>query len=191
MAVMRRRPAAFMSYVRFVDQHEGGKLTQFCERLAAEVQVQIGEEFLIFQDRTDVAWGENWQARINEALDEVTLLIPIITPGFFRSLACRDELTRFLERERQLGREDLILPVYYISTPKLDDPKRRKADKLAKAIASRQYADWRELRFEPLTSPVVGKALAQLGSRMRDSFWRPSKAPAPRPRSATPRHRLK
>ena len=161
-----------MSYVRFVDQHEGGKLTQFSERLAAEVQVQIGEEFLIFQDRNDVAWGQNWQARINEALDEATLLIPIITPAFFRSPACREELSRFLERERQLGRDNLILPVYYISTPKLDDPRRRKADKLAKAVASRQYADWRELRFEPLTSPVAGRALAQLAGRMRNRFWR-------------------
>lgn len=34
-----------MSYVRFVDEHEGGKLTQFRERLAAEVRVQTGEEF--------------------------------------------------------------------------------------------------------------------------------------------------
>ena len=98
---MSRQPAAFMSYVRFVDQHDDGQLTQFRERLAAEVQVQTGEEFAIFQDRNDIAWGQNWQARIDEALDAVTLLIPIITPGFFRSPPCRDEVTRFLERERR------------------------------------------------------------------------------------------
>jgi len=172
VAVMSRQSAAFMSYVRFVDQHEGGKLTQFRERLSAEVQVQTGEEFLIFQDRNDIAWGQNWQARIDEALEAVTLLIPIITPGFFRSQPCRDEVTRFLERERQLDREDLILPVYYVSTPELDDPARLEADDLASVLAARQYADWRELRFEPFTSPVVGKALAQLASRMRDTFWR-------------------
>jgi hypothetical protein len=33
----------------------------------------------------------------------VTLLIPIITPAFFHSPACREELTRFLERERSLN----------------------------------------------------------------------------------------
>jgi F-box protein 11 len=179
---MAGQPAAFMSYVRFVDQHEGGRLTQFRERLAAEVQVQTGEEFLIFQDRNDIAWGQQWQARINETLDAVTLLIPIITPAFFRSPACREELTRFLERERDLGRGDLILPVYYVSTPELDDPKRREADELAKVLASRQYADWRELRFEPFTSPVVGRALAQLAGRMRDSFWRELPIHPSRPR---------
>jgi parallel beta-helix repeat protein len=186
VAVMSRQPAAFMSYVRFVDQHEGGKLTQFRERLAAEVQVQTGEEFLIFQDRNDIAWGQNWQARINETLDAVTLLIPVVTPAFFRSPACREELTRFLERERDLGRQDLILPVYYVSTPELDDPKQREGDELAAVLAARQYADWRELRFEPFTSPVVGRALAQLASRMRDSFWHQPPTPPSRPRRTRP-----
>jgi F-box protein 11 len=175
-----------MSYVRFNDQHDDGQLTQFRERLSAEVRVQTGEEFLIFQDRNDIAWGQNWQARIDETLDEVTLLLVIITPSFFRSPACRAEVERFLARERKLGRQDLILPVYYVSTPQLDDPERRNADELARVLASRQFADWRELRFEPFTSPVVRRALAQLASRMRDTFWheppaQPSRSSKPRP----------
>jgi parallel beta-helix repeat protein len=177
----RRKPAAFMSYVRFDDQHDDGQLTRFRERLSAEVQAQTGEEFPIFQDRNDIAWGQNWRARIEESLDTVTLLIPIITPSFFLSPACRDELTCFLDREHDLGRQDLILSVYYISTPKLDDVKRRRADRLAKVLATRQYADWRELRFEPFTSPLVRKALAQLASRMRDTFWQEQPTQAARP----------
>jgi TIR domain len=135
---MGGQAAAFMSYVRFNDQHDDGQITQFRERLSAEVQAQTGEEFLIFQDRNDIAWGQNWQARIDETLDAVTLLIPIITPSFFRSPACRAEVERFLERERELGRQDLILPVYYIDTPELDDPERRDTDELAQVLASRQ-----------------------------------------------------
>jgi hypothetical protein len=168
---MSSQPAAFMSYVRFDDQHDDGQLTQFRERLAAEVRVQTGEEFPIFQDRNDIAWGQNWQARIDEALDAVTLLLVVVTPSFFRSPACRAEVERFLARERELARQDLILPVYYVSTPELDDPQQRDADKLASVLASRQFADWRELRFEPFTSPVVRKTLAQLASRMRNTFW--------------------
>ena len=171
VAFMSSQPAAFLSYVRFNDQHDDGQLTQFRERLAAEVRVQTGEEFPIFQDRNDIAWGQNWQARIDEALDAVTLLLVVVTPSFFRSPACRAEVERFLARERELGRQDLILPVYYVSTPELDDQQRRDADELAGVLASRQFADWRELRFEPFTSPVVRKALAQLASRMRDTFW--------------------
>jgi hypothetical protein len=183
---MTGQPAAFMSYVRFDDQHDDGQLTEFRERLAAEVRVQTGEEFSIFQDRNDIAWGQNWQARIDETLDAVTLLIPIVTPSFFRSPACRTEVERFLARERELGHQDLILPVYYVSAPELDDPERRDADELARVLGSRQYADWRELRFEPFTSPAVRQALAQLASRMRDTFWRQRPTQPSRPGESRP-----
>jgi parallel beta-helix repeat protein len=164
-------PAAFMSYVRFNDTHDDGQLSQFLERLAAEVRAQTGEKFTIFQDRNDIAWGQNWQQRIDEALDTVTLLLVIITPSLFRSPACQAELQSFLDRERVLNREDLILSVYYISAREMDDPGLREANDMARVLASRQFADWRELRFEPFTSPSVRKAIAQLASRMRDTFW--------------------
>jgi cobaltochelatase CobT len=51
------QPIAFMSYVHFDDQRENGRLTQFRDHLSAEVRVQTGEEFPIFQDRTDIRWG--------------------------------------------------------------------------------------------------------------------------------------
>jgi TIR domain len=81
------------------------------ERLSSEIRVQTGEEFLIFQERSEIAWGQHWQQRINGALDAVTLLLVIVTPGLIRSSACRAEIARFLEREREQGRQDLILPV--------------------------------------------------------------------------------
>ena len=170
---MPGEPAAFMSYARFDDAHDDGELTEFRKRLAAEVRAQTGREFVIFQDRADVAWGQNWQQRIDEALDVATLLLVIITPGFFSSAACRAELARFLERERALGRSDLILPLYYISATEMNDPAARESDELARVLASRQYADWRELRFEPLTAPKARMAIARLASRMRDTFWHP------------------
>ena len=170
-------PAAFMSYVRFNDQHDDGQLTQFRERLAAEVRAQTGVEFAIFQDRNDIAWGQNWQQRIDQALDAVTLLLVVITPSLFNSPACRAEVTKFVEREAALGRADLILPVYYIGAREMDEPELRESDELARVLASRQYADWRELRFEPFTSPLVRKTIAQLASRMRDTFWQPPPAP--------------
>jgi len=160
-----------MSYVRFDDAHEDGQLTAFRERLAGEIRIQTGREFPIFQDRNDIAWGQNWRQRIEETLDQVTLLLVIVTPALFQSPACRDEVARFREREQTLGRTDLILPLYYVSAREMDDPDLRKSDDLASLLWSRQYADWRELRFEPLTSPAVRKQMAALATRMRDTFW--------------------
>jgi parallel beta-helix repeat protein len=165
---MKQKPAAFMSYVHADDKY--GHLTTLRERLSDEVQVQTGREFPIFQDRKNIQWGQNWKQRLEDSLDEVTFLIAIITPGFFNSKYCRDELQRFLERERQLNRRDLILPVYFVDCPLLNDEAQRAQDELAQAIASRQYADWRELRFEPFTNPQVGKTLAQLAVQIRDAL---------------------
>ncbi|NUO84348.1 toll/interleukin-1 receptor domain-containing protein [candidate division KSB1 bacterium] len=157
---MPQKPIAFLSYVHFDDQHENGRLTQFRERLSAEMRIQSGNEFIIFQDRDDIAWGQLWKERIEESLDEVTFLIPIITPSYFKSPTCRFELERFLEREKKLNRNDLILPVYYVDCPVLNEETKRSSDKLAEVVAARQYVDWRELRFEAFTSPQAGLTMS-------------------------------
>lgn len=135
-----RNPGAFMSYVHKDD--DDGRISAFRNKLSAQTRKVIGEEFPIFQDCEDIKWGEDWDARIDESLAEVTFFIPIITPSFFRSQYCRDELTRFLEREERLGLK-LILPVYYIETPLIENGSMRFADELAQKISSHQYADCR------------------------------------------------
>jgi F-box protein 11 len=164
--------AAFMSYARINDQHDDGRLSQFCARLSSEVQVQTGRRFAIFQDRNDIAWGQNWQERINGALDAATLLVPIITPNFFHSDACRSELVRFQAREQKLGRQDLIMPVYYIHCDEMENPEQH--DDIAQLLASRQFTDWQQLRFDEFDSSGVRRAIAALASMMRDAFKRPT-----------------
>lgn len=181
---MERRPAAFLSYARFNDQHDDGRITQLRQRLEGEVRVYTGEAFPIFQDREDIRWGQEWQARIGEALDAATFFIPILTPGFFRSEACRSELETFLERERKLGRRDLVLPVYYVDSPLFDDPARRAGDALATALHQRQYFDWREFRHKPFTDLQVSESVAALAKRLRDVLDDADRSP--RPGAATP-----
>jgi len=126
-----------MSYAHADD--DDGRISAFRNKLSAQTRKIIGEEFPIFQDCEDITWGEEWEARIDESLAEVTFFIPIITPSFFRSKYCRDELTRFLEREEKMGLK-LILPVYYIETSLIENGSARSADDLAQKISSRQYS---------------------------------------------------
>jgi parallel beta-helix repeat protein len=165
-------PVGFLSYVHDDDKHERGRLTQLREDLSGEVRAQTGEKFEIFQDAPGIAWGQQWKRRVDDSLDAVTFLIPIITPGFFKSAQCRRELERFLDRESELGRDDLILPIYYINCPALNDEAQRKQDPLAEVVAARQYADWRELRFEPLTDPQVRRRLASLAGQIVEALRR-------------------
>jgi len=113
------KPLAFMSYSHVDDAD--GRLTELRKYLSRETQIQTGDEFPIFQDRDDIRWGQSWKERIEKSLDEVTFLIPIVTPGFFKSEHCRGELRRFLDREKELGRNDLVLPIYYVNSSQLND----------------------------------------------------------------------
>jgi F-box protein 11 len=171
--------AAFLSYVH-ADDHDGG-ITRLHAALQDEVGMQIGDDFRIFLDRTDIGWGDNWRERIETSLDSVTLLIPVITPRFFGSDECRGELERFLKREADLGRNDLVWPIYYVEATPMNEPG---ADELAVTLASRQYADWRGLRIEPMTSPVARQRLATIAREIRDRA-QSSPAPARREPSAT------
>jgi formylglycine-generating enzyme required for sulfatase activity len=169
---VNNQPIGFMSYVRADDAHENGRLSDFCARLSGEVRLHSGDEFPIFQDRNDIAWGQQWARRLEESLAATTFLIPIITPGFFKSDACRAELERFLTRERQLQRGDLILPVYYVEAAVLENASKRAGDQLAHLIHGRQYIDWRELRHQPLNAPQAGEMLARMARQIISAIER-------------------
>ena len=163
---------AFLSYVRQVDTHDRGRLGEFRDRLSGEIEAHTGRPFPIFYDRRDIRWGEQWRTRVDGAIDAVTFLIPVVTPGFFTSGECRREIENFLDRETKLGRGDLILPVYYIDCPLLNEPASREANPIADVIAKHNYSDWRDLRHESLTSAIVGRELQKLAIQVRDALQR-------------------
>jgi F-box protein 11 len=166
MKIPAIKPAALMSYTRLDDRHSRGYLSELGARISNEVQAQTEIPFPIFRDTQDIAWGERFEERVSHTLDASTLLIPIITPSYFKNEWCRHELERFLQREAQLGRNDLVLPVYFIRVPALEDAALRDDDPLAQTLAAHQYIDWRDLRFEPFNAPPVRRALEQMAMRI-------------------------
>jgi cobaltochelatase CobT len=167
-----KTPLAFLSYAHFDDAHENGRLRTFAERLSGEVRLQWGEEFPIFIDRNNLKWGQEWKSRIEQSLDDVTFLIPILTPGYFKSEWCRKECLRFLERESSLKRNDLILPVYYVRCPVLEDGAKRAGDELAQLLQQRQYKDWRNFRHEPWTTPEIARQFERMALEVVEALQR-------------------
>jgi cobaltochelatase CobT len=164
-----RRPIAFLSYVRDDDDHDMGSITKLRQRLEGEVKVQSGKSFEIFQDRNDIRWGQFWEERIANSLAEVTFLLPIITPSFFVSPACRSEFDTFLRIEKTLGVNRLILPLYYVSCDAINQP--GSDDPVVQAIKGRQWTDWRPFRFKPHDDPEVRSALADLAANIKQSIY--------------------
>ncbi|MCW5200608.1 right-handed parallel beta-helix repeat-containing protein [Desulfobulbus sp. F4] len=182
---MSRTPLAFMSYVNDDDKFANGKITKFREHLSRAVKAHSGKPFEIFQDKKDIKWGQPWQERINDSLDATLFLIPIITPSFFNSHACRDELERFLGREKDIGGGDLILPVYYFDYPVLNDKEKLKQDPLVDIIAARQREDWRELWHHSFNTRKLNKALEKMARRIIEALEK-SKAESARAAAARP-----
>lgn len=166
---MQLDPMGFMSYTHFDDDHNKGKLTKFAEQLSGEVRAQTGQEFMIFQDRKSINWGDNWKKQIKNSLNEVTFLFPIITPSYFKSNACRNELEIFIERENRLNKKNLIYPIYFIQTEEIENIKETN-DELVKIVASRQYEDWRSYRFENFTSKEVNKQFEKLAKNIKNKI---------------------
>ena len=154
------KPDAFLSYTRFDDRK--GKITQFCRELSEAVQEISGKPFVIFQDIEGIGLGRRWQDALDEMLDQARFFIPIVTQSFFYSGPCRDELTRFLKIERQAGRQDLVLPIYWVTSPVIEDDHLKADDELAQVIDERQRWDWRELRYEPIEAKEVQRDLSAL-----------------------------
>ena len=164
---MPAKPDAFLSYTRF--DNEEGEITAFRQRLSRTVRQVSGEPFNIFQDVDDeegIGLGERWKDKLDEMLDQARFFIPILTPSFFRSEPCRQELRTFLDLERKVGRRDLVLPIYWITCPVLEEGHLKARDELAQEIDERQRWDWRELLFEELTSPSCRRELHALSTQI-------------------------
>ncbi|NSY45960.1 cobaltochelatase CobT-related protein [Agrobacterium tumefaciens] len=160
-------PIAFLSYVRTDDEHERGRITALRQRLEGEVRIQTGRPFVIFQDKKDILWGQQWKERLDTELFNVTFLIPIITPSYFRSAACRDEFEKFVIREKQLGKNTLILPIYYLEADEINEVATASPDAIAAVLSQRNWADWRMLRFTDIKAPEVERSIAEMAKTIK------------------------
>ncbi len=178
-----RGSIAFVSYTHHDNQ--GGRLTQLINLLSDELHNQTGEEFPLVWDENLLKVGDKWEERLQQARENAAFLIPILTPSYFESQFCRAELSFFLERERSFGRTGLICPILYIETRQLTGDSQEGYDFLAQVMSARLFADWREIRFQPLDSPAVHEAIAKLASDISHA-WRNLQVHRDEPRPADP-----
>lgn len=165
-------PAAFLSYAHVDNERDKQYITKLGEMLQGEVRARTApHDFVIFQDWRDIRWGQQWKERIGQTIDSANFLIPILSPSFFASPECRQEVELFLKRENALNRNDLILPIYYIDHPPLNTATAAQHDPLAQLFNARQRTDWRKLRLKPLDSQKVLQVVFALAQSIRDVIF--------------------
>jgi hypothetical protein len=154
----------FFSYSREDDQGSRGALSALRDAIQNELSAQLGRsqtDFRIWQDKATIPLGALWEREIDEGIKQAAFFIPIITPRALRSQNFAFEFKTFLDREAELGRDDLVFPILYISVPTLEDEKLWRDDPVLKIVGTRQYLDWRELRHHDANTIEVRQRLEQ------------------------------
>lgn len=117
----------------------------------------------IFTDREHIRWGEDFRAKLDEALQATLFFIPILTPTYFTREECRNELRRFATSASKVGLPQLLLSVRYVPVPDLIEDS---GDEL-KAIAARmQYEPWERMRLLDEASADYRAAINRLALRL-------------------------
>src|SRR5690606_15796638 len=108
-------------YVHADDDADGGRIAQLGRDIADEFALLTGESVELFLDRDSLEWGAQWRDRIETSLASVAFFIPVLTPRYFASAACRSELQTFARRAEQFEIRALLLPVLYADLPVAED----------------------------------------------------------------------
>src|SRR6516225_4683083 len=161
MASLAQLPkvVGFFSYSRNDDEGDNGAVSALANRIFLELRAQLGrnnENFKLWRDKDALAAGEHWKEKLNEAVSESVFFIQMVTPSVVNSQFCRFEFESFIERERELGRNDLVFPILYISVPELDAAT---TDDVISIVKERQFEDWRPLRYLDVNSTEVRQAV--------------------------------
>jgi hypothetical protein len=154
--------AAFWSYVQKDDDGDHGRIHALSEDLRERYRIQTGEELELFVDREDIGWGEAWKRRINTAIAGTTFFIPVLTPSYFKSQACREEILTFASTAERLGLGELILSVYWVDVPDLENDPESSDDEVIRIAAKYNWEDLRDAGLEDRDSAPYRKAVAKL-----------------------------
>ena len=148
------KTVGFWSYTRRDDKHSGGQLSQLRLILGSAISLRQGEEVKLFQDTEAIPFGNDWARNIDDAIQDVTFYIPVVTPAFLKSEYCQDEFIAFRRRMEDLGRDDLIFPIHYVDVDHFDPAQSVFGDDFA-ALRRPNWIDFRPLQFEDPNSPKV------------------------------------
>ncbi len=154
---------AFLSYAHDDNEREGGRILELASQIMHEFETLTGTTIEIFTDKAEILWGQDFHARLDEALQETTFFIPILTPTYFLREECRKEMRQFVTSATALGLDQLLLSIRYTTVP---DLREGSADELKDIAARMQFEPWDGLRLLDETSMPYRTAVNKLATRL-------------------------
>lgn len=156
---------AFLSYAHSDNEAEKGRIHQIAKDIVNEYKLITAEDIDLFIDSANINPGDDWKAEIDKNLLQTRYFMPIITPSYFKSAACRNEFNYFYSKAKEIGKTQLIIPIYYIHTDELNENTRD--DEIGQIVSNIQWVDMRELRFEETSSPAYRKEINKVALKIR------------------------
>lgn len=155
--------ALFLSYVQADDDAVRGRIVGLAQDLGQQYRLLTGEEIQTFTDR-DMRWGEEWQSRIDQQLARTTFFVPVVTPRYLRSTACRREAETFLAAARTTGVDRYVLPIFLVEPEQLDE-----SDPIGAALKTYQGAKWQRFRYADRDARDYLEEIGRLAQRLADA----------------------
>ena len=135
-------------------------LVDLKKEIARKTPRDVDDDF-VFKDQGEIVLGQNWRPRLLDGLQNSSVLVPIYTPGYFKSEWCGREFQFFQNRMLKAAGIDFpcIIPVIWdVET-----------HHIPKAIASIAYKD------DTLPPEYSDKGMLLLtklkGGRHKDAYW--------------------
>lgn len=154
----------FLSYTR--EKNKYNKVNNIKNRLLLELRIKTGDKHLdIFQD-TEIIFGTQWEDKLKKELDEANCLLILLSPLWLNSEECNKEYLYFRDKQTDSNKSRPVIPILFdeiSETDILDDFKLS----IYKELKMFQIADWSELKYESLESPISEKALSKLAKDIK------------------------
>lgn len=136
------RSSSFWSYVHDDDAAVFGKIGHLKEDVRRIYKLMTGDRIEIFMDREEIGWGQQWSQVINQGITRTVFMMPIVTPSYFQSSACRDELLKFDALCVRRGLDDLVLPIVFSGLERISVDS---DDEVVRIVANAQFEDFSEI----------------------------------------------
>lgn len=157
----------FLSYVHEDDEAESGRIRQLASDITKQYSMITGEKITIFVDKEGLDWGDDWQHGVDTSIATTAYFVAVITPRYFASVECRRELNLFAQQAKELGVQELIMPILYVDVPDLH--KDHSGDDLMELVKTYQWHDWTDLRFAATHSPEYRRNVAKLAETLANT----------------------
>lgn len=163
---MAGEAAGFWSYVQQDDEDDHGRIVALSEDLRAQYRLLTAEDLELFVDRESLQWGQAWKKRIDDAIAGTTFFLPVVTPSYFRSPECRRELLKFAREAERLGLGELLMSIYWVRVPELEDKPEQSPDEAIQFVAKYNWQPLLDERLEDRDSSAYRKAVAKLAAKL-------------------------